>query len=325
MVYVESGPQTAQAPTQTATVVSKGSLSTVLDTDPVAANESGIVIGGPCVNTLSSELLGEACGKLNLQPGEARVTFVQKDSKSWVVIAGYADTDTLFAAKLLAEKPSVLTGGSDLVVSGTFDAPKVRPYVPLGNTTAAAVAPTPQEQQPTQIPAPTASGETAAVPVATCEAPSEATGTYQFQIKKFGMTKDVTSYPKVAMDGLDGTVSFATSEKFQAQYGVNWLQYVVHVLKGGCNGPEVAALTFRWTDGDGDKSQSFTVPEQGCYCLKVANQDLSIDNADIQMLGDGVFTLPFSTVAPPGGNMVTGNAFFFALSKQDLNDMNVWK
>jgi len=314
MVYLQSGVQAPAAPTQTATVVSRGTLQTVLDSDAEATTLSGIVLGGPCANSIAANLLGEECGKLNLMPGEARVTLVKKDAKTWLVISGYTDDDTLFATKLLLAKPSVLIGGSDLVVSGSLETPSVRTYTPLENVPSPA-APAPLAPAPV---------EPVAEVKADCEAPSEATGTYQYQLKKLGITKDMTSYPKVSMDGLKGTVTYTTSEKFQAQLGVDWLQYVVHVHKGDCSGPEVAALTFKWVDGDGDKSESFTVPEPGCYCLKVASEDLSVDDASIKMAGEGIFTLPFGTETPVGGNLLTGNAFFFALSKEAENDMNLW-
>ena len=127
-----------------------------------------------------------------------------------------------------------------------------------------------------------------------CPGGPQASGNFHLTISKFGITKEATSNPSVEVQGTTATVSFIGGDPFEAQYGVDWLQYTAHILKGDCNGEEVGKLAFRWEDGDQDKSQTLELPEQGCYCLKVDNSDVTIDNADITM-EEGQFTLEFST------------------------------
>ena len=106
-------------------------------------------------------------------------------------------------------------------------------------------------------------------------------GAWDMNLKKLGVTKEITPTPVVETNGLAGTVSFVGGEPFKAQLGVDWLQYIVHILEEDCATP-VTDLTFKWVDGDGDKTMEFTVPKAGCYCMKVADGDVTIDDAKIE-------------------------------------------
>ncbi|MFW6450491.1 MAG: hypothetical protein ACOCZ6_05545 [Nanoarchaeota archaeon] len=81
------------------------------------------------------------------------------------------------------------------------------------------------------------------------------------------MKKEGSPEPVVEMDVSEGTVSFELDEPFEAKAGVDWYQYDVHIHEDDCGGEEVETPAFKWEDGDQDKRQDFSVPQEGCYCL----------------------------------------------------------
>jgi hypothetical protein len=63
-----------------------------------------------------------------------------------------------------------------------------------------------------------------------------------------------------------------------------------------CEGDIIDSLTFKWEDGDQVLVESFTLPQRGCYCLRITEDDLSIAKAKIEMTShDGDYKLDFST------------------------------
>lgn len=297
---------------KTLSVISSPDVATLLDNDVTEIDQNMIVIGGPCVNGVAKKVLGSSddCSA-DFPPGKGRIIVKEVDGNQVIVIAGYEGEDTLLATKLLLEKPELLTG-DNLLVSGTFDNPIIEEYVGQKHSgdsveVVAVPAETPVEEQESDI--------------FSCTESNDETGSFEYELSKLGITKQVSSNPRVLMDGNKGEVIFEVSEPFKAQLGTDWLQYVVHVHEGDCTGKEVETLTFKWEDGDGDKSESLKL-DPGCYCLTVGPEDLSVDDADIKLTSE--LELMFSTRTPET-DLLTGNVVFDTHPLRPLNNMNVWE
>jgi hypothetical protein len=293
-----------------------GSVETKLDSEVSTIDKDMIVIGGPCTNKVAADLIGNAECTLGYEAGKARIVLTEENGHNILIIAGFSDADTYLAVQALLEQPEKLRG-FDLEVSGTLDNLKVAEYVvPEG----APVTPPPEPEVEEEI-----EEEPVAVtsePVV-CEASNDETGTFAYSLSKLGMTLDKESSPRVTADGTKGTVIYEVSEPFKAQLGVDWLQYVLHIHEGDCAGPEVTALTFKWEDGDGDKEQSFTLPREGCYCLRVDAPDITVDDADAELTSEPL-ELVFST-ASAEDNLLTGGVIFGGwFPAEPLNDMSLW-
>ncbi len=78
-----------------------------------------IVVGGPCVNAVASELMGSpaSCAE-GFTPGKAVVKLFEKNGKVAMLVAGYSGADTRLAGKVVAQQPSKLMG-SEVEVEGT--------------------------------------------------------------------------------------------------------------------------------------------------------------------------------------------------------------
>ena len=78
-----------------------------------------IVVGGPCVNSVAAELLGNPtnCAE-GFAPGKARIKLVENAGKVAMLVAGYSGADTRLAGKVLAHKADSLTG-TEVEVEGT--------------------------------------------------------------------------------------------------------------------------------------------------------------------------------------------------------------
>ncbi len=79
-----------------------------------------IVVGGPCVNTVAAELLGNpATCAAGFTPGKARVKlFEHANGKVAMLVAGYTGQDTRLAGKVLAHRGSEMSG-MEVEVEGT--------------------------------------------------------------------------------------------------------------------------------------------------------------------------------------------------------------
>ncbi len=86
--------------------------------DPATKNM--IVIGSPCVNTISAQLLGnpaECWGDLTQKQAKIKL-IVQYDDNYALLIEGYAGEEDLLAAKWLAKNYNKLEG-TEILLEGT--------------------------------------------------------------------------------------------------------------------------------------------------------------------------------------------------------------
>ena len=119
-VYVTSG-------VTTATSTAGGTLTpvTIVDAtklDSEIANvkaQNLIAVGGPCVNTVAAELLGNpAVCTEGFTPGKARIKLFQNGDKVAMLVAGYTGADTRLAGQFVAYRASELFG-EEVEVEGT--------------------------------------------------------------------------------------------------------------------------------------------------------------------------------------------------------------
>jgi len=112
-----------------------------------AAAQNLIVVGGPCVNSVSAKLLasGSDCAA-GFNPGEARLKmFEQTGGKLALLVAGYEGADTKLAGKIVAHRSGELTG-EEVVVKGktrqdaTITAPAAKPVAKADDAAADADA-----------------------------------------------------------------------------------------------------------------------------------------------------------------------------------------
>jgi hypothetical protein len=78
-----------------------------------------IVVGGPCVNRVSAQLMGNPsdCTE-GFTPGEARVKLWEHSNGNMaMLVAGYSGADTRLAGKVVANRPGDLVG-TEVVISG---------------------------------------------------------------------------------------------------------------------------------------------------------------------------------------------------------------
>lgn len=82
-----------------------------------------IVVGGPCVNTIAAELLGNPADcTVGFTPGKARVKlFEHANGNVAMLVAGYSGADTRLAGKVVANRASELAG-MEVEVEGTTSA-----------------------------------------------------------------------------------------------------------------------------------------------------------------------------------------------------------
>jgi hypothetical protein len=88
----------------------------VLDTDaPALGSAKLIVVGGPCVNTVAAELMGNptSCAE-GFTPGKAVIKFYA--SQNALLVAGYGAQDTLGAAYVLADASDYKLTGNEVEV-----------------------------------------------------------------------------------------------------------------------------------------------------------------------------------------------------------------
>ncbi len=232
-----------------------------------------LLIGGPCANKLSAEVMGvtDNCAA-GYERGKGRITLGEYQGKSAVVISGYTGEDTLKAAMVLSNYEDYSLFGDDLEVTGEFGSLTIAPY------TYTPVTETPVVETPVAVEAP-------APVVPACAYPNLASGSWDVTIRKLGITKDLSPTPIVETNGLVGTVSFVGGETFESQFGVDWVQYVIHILEEDCV-TSVTDLTFKWVDGDNDKTMEFTLAEPGCDCMMIGDGDATIDDAKIEFTSE---------------------------------------
>jgi len=247
-------------------------------------NENIIAVGGPCVNSVTRALMGNPADcSSGFMAGKAMLKLVENGDNIALVVAGGTAKDTLELSRVLSnydENADKLKGMESEFV---FDANPTA----LVNTASVVADPVVPEivtkVEDVVVETPKETFE--------CAGSTKETGHYEYQIKKLVVTKDVESAPVVEMDGLNGKLIFDGEKSFEAQMGVDWLAVKVHVMKNGdCSGEEVATLDAKWEDGDRYKEIPFTVPEEGCYCMKVGDGDVTIDDASITMTSEPMGT-----------------------------------
>lgn len=94
--------------------------ATKLDSEVADAKAQNlIVVGGPCVNSVAAELLGNPtnCAE-GFTAGKARIKLVENGGKVAMLVAGYSGADTRLAGKVLAHKGDMLSG-MEVEVEGT--------------------------------------------------------------------------------------------------------------------------------------------------------------------------------------------------------------
>jgi len=100
-----------------------------------------IAIGGPCVNTVAAELMGNPASCADgFTPGKALVKLWEHaNGNVAMLVAGYSGADTRLAGKVLANTPGKVTsvGGSEVVIEGTTssDATVAAPSAVVETTT----------------------------------------------------------------------------------------------------------------------------------------------------------------------------------------------
>ena len=95
--------------------------ATKLDSEVASVSAQNlVVVGGPCVNTVAAELLGNpsVCTE-GFTPGKARVKlFEHANGKVAMLVAGYSGADTRLAGKVVSHRASEFSG-DEVVVEGT--------------------------------------------------------------------------------------------------------------------------------------------------------------------------------------------------------------
>ena len=97
--------------------------ATKLDSEVAdAMAQNLIVVGGPCVNTVAAELLGNPvdCTE-GFTPGKARVKLFENGESVAMLVAGYSGADTRLAGKVIAQRYSELSG-DEVEIEGTTTA-----------------------------------------------------------------------------------------------------------------------------------------------------------------------------------------------------------
>jgi hypothetical protein len=89
----------------------------VLDTDAEGMTKNMIVVGGPCVNVVAADLMGNptACAE-GFEPGKAKLKLFESGSRVSLLVAGYSAQDSLGAAYVLADYEDYSLSGDEMEV-----------------------------------------------------------------------------------------------------------------------------------------------------------------------------------------------------------------
>lgn len=92
-----------------------------LDSEIASATAQNlIVLGNPCYNNVSAELLGNPadCDE-GFTPGQGRIKLFQHANENYaLLVAGYSDADTTLAAQVLGDRSDEISG-DEVIVEGT--------------------------------------------------------------------------------------------------------------------------------------------------------------------------------------------------------------
>jgi hypothetical protein len=123
LVYLTSG-ATATSTSADGTLTAVEVVdATKLDSEVADATAQNlIVVGGPCVNTVAAELLGNPADCTEgFTPGKARVKLFENGDSVAMLVAGYSGADTRLAGKVIAQRFSELSG-DEVEIEGTTTA-----------------------------------------------------------------------------------------------------------------------------------------------------------------------------------------------------------
>jgi hypothetical protein len=120
-VYVTSG-ATASASTGGTLAAVEVVDATRLDSEIASVSSNNlVVVGGPCVNTVAAELLGNPsdCAE-GFRPGVARVKLFENGDNMAMLVAGYSGQDTRLAGQVLARSERwAQLSGDEVEIEGT--------------------------------------------------------------------------------------------------------------------------------------------------------------------------------------------------------------
>ncbi|MBI4152710.1 hypothetical protein HY495_03300 [Candidatus Woesearchaeota archaeon] len=119
-VYVTSGAvASSSSTTGDLTAVDVGVATKLASEVADAWAQNLLVVGGPCVNSVAAELMGNPADcTAGFTPGKAVVKLYEKNGKVAMLVAGYSGEDTRLAGKVVAQQPAKLMG-AEVEVSGT--------------------------------------------------------------------------------------------------------------------------------------------------------------------------------------------------------------
>lgn len=122
-VYITSGATTTTSSSGGELVAVTVVDATKLDSEVASVTAQNLlVVGGPCVNTVSAELLGNPADCTEgFTPGKSRVKlFEHANGNVAMLVAGYSGADTRLAGKVLANTNKVTSaGGMEVEIEGT--------------------------------------------------------------------------------------------------------------------------------------------------------------------------------------------------------------
>lgn len=240
-----------------------------------------VLMGGPCVNEDTAKAMGlkfPSCGSTILKKDSAFVKEYDYNGGKALVVFGYESADTINAVNKLLAGLTIPEKGLLIQKDSIEEAPLM-----IG-----------EEEKKVEVVATTTT--TTTLPVvkgAACSYPSEVKSEYVTDTRKFGMGAKTTTFVTIKMDGLNGKLELSDEQPFEAAWGVDWLDFSVHILKDSCSGAEVQKLIGHQADGQQTFFFDVKVSEPGCYCVKIEDKDLIIDAANIKIIPSGKFEMMF--------------------------------
>lgn len=240
-----------------------------------------ILMGGPCVNEDTAKAMGlsfPSCGGSVIKPGSAFIKEYDYNGAKALVVFGYGPEDTINAVNKLMKGLDIPAGGLFIQGDNVSNAP-------------ASIA----EEKKAEVTSTTTTTTMPEVKKIACSYSPNAKTSYETKARKFGISINSRTDVWVDMQGTKGKLYTKDDKPFQAAFGVDWLDYAMHILKDDCNGQEVQNFTGREVNGDQEFDYDLNLPTEGCYCVKIENKDLVLDSASISILPAGKFEMMFGT------------------------------
>ncbi|MFH1317073.1 MAG: hypothetical protein ABII01_06140 [Candidatus Woesearchaeota archaeon] len=259
-----------------ASVFGLTSKNIILDSD-ITSKKNIISVGGPCINQKTAEIMGlnyPTCGDLGVGPGEALIKEYDYEDGKVLVVFGYDSLDTFNAVEKLNSgielyDNSVLIKGD---IATEFTGLIEKKVEKVMTTTTTLLEST-----------------------LGCDGGALAIGRYDTQSRKFGVRVNRYTDVSIDMKGLNGVLTLTVNKPFKSQLGVDFLDYSIHIRQDDCFGNEVQLIDGQQTEGEQVLIHEIIVPEPGCYCMYIENEDFFLDSASIELKPTGTFMLPFGT------------------------------